>query len=289
MHISQACALFDNHCVQMFPERTSLTDDMVESWCAQRATESSNTCRVRSYAIANFVNYLRERGADVSVPAIPAKRRSTYMPHAFTDSELERFFRASDNMPMGKPNSLASRTRRIVAPVFFRLLYSSGIRTYETRMLSVEDVDLAQGVLCIRKSKGPNQHYVALHDTMTDLLRKYDHAIRVIYPKRVYFFPSSRGSFISKEWVAQTFRLIWSRANTSHAIAYEFRHNYAVENRRSQKKDLLNSVSLFLVGATGFEPAASWSRTKRATKLRYAPLSHICYFTMKLKCMQYCF
>lgn len=27
-----------------------------------------------------------------------------------------------------------------------------------------------------------------------------------------------------------------------------------------------------MVGAAGFEPAASWSRTKRATKLRYAPL-----------------
>jgi hypothetical protein len=28
---------------------------------------------------------------------------------------------------------------------------------------------------------------------------------------------------------------------------------------------------LCMVGATGFEPATSWSRTKRATKLRYAP------------------
>ena len=28
---------------------------------------------------------------------------------------------------------------------------------------------------------------------------------------------------------------------------------------------------LLLVGATGLEPAASWSRTRRATKLRYAP------------------
>ena len=28
------------------------------------------------------------------------------------------------------------------------------------------------------------------------------------------------------------------------------------------------------VGATGFEPAASWSRTKRATRLRYAPTRH---------------
>ncbi len=29
--------------------------------------------------------------------------------------------------------------------------------------------------------------------------------------------------------------------------------------------------SVFLVGATGFEPTTFWSRTKRATKLRYAP------------------
>ncbi len=27
----------------------------------------------------------------------------------------------------------------------------------------------------------------------------------------------------------------------------------------------------FMVGVTGFEPATFWSRTKRATKLRYTP------------------
>ena len=31
---------------------------------------------------------------------------------------------------------------------------------------------------------------------------------------------------------------------------------------------------LLLVGATGLEPAASWSRTRRATKLRHAPIDH---------------
>ncbi len=29
-----------------------------------------------------------------------------------------------------------------------------------------------------------------------------------------------------------------------------------------------------MVGVTGFEPTASWSRTKRATKLRYTPNSN---------------
>ncbi len=38
-----------------------------------------------------------------------------------------------------------------------------------------------------------------------------------------------------------------------------------------------------LVGETGVEPAASWSRTKRATRLRYSPivLNHTRFF---LKC-----
>ena len=38
---------------------------------------------------------------------------------------------------------------------------------------------------------------------------------------------------------------------------------------QSNKKARNNSW-LLVVGATGFEPAAFWSRTKRATKLRYA-------------------
>ena len=222
---------FDRHCADVYPDGSALTNNMVESWCAQRPSESAGTCRVRCFAVANFVNYLRVRGAtDALPPDIPANVRSVYIPHAFTDDELDRFFRASDDMPMGKPNSLASRTRKIVAPVFFRLLYSSGIRTFEARMLEVADVDLAEGVLGIRESKGPNQHFVALHDTMAELLRRYDRAIRILYPERVYFFPSPRGKHLSKEWVGGNFRMIWDSVNTSRAIAYDLRHNYATSN-----------------------------------------------------------
>ncbi len=42
---------------------------------------------------------------------------------------------------------------------------------------------------------------------------------------------------------------------------------------------LLNGI--YVVGAAGFEPAASWSRTKRAAKLRYAPMSFAwCHYTI---------
>ena len=41
-----------------------------------------------------------------------------------------------------------------------------------------------------------------------------------------------------------------------------------------KKKELIFS-SFFLVGVSGFEPEASWTRTKRDTKLRHTPLSQV--------------
>lgn len=54
----------------------------------------------------------------------------------------------------------------------------------------------------------------------------------------------------------------------------------------SNKKGLRNEVPfccIELVGATGLEPAASWSRTRRATKLRYAPEFTVSNYTHSIK------
>lgn len=222
--------LFDRYCTQSFPEAGTLTQEMVDGWCAQRATETNNSCRTRIYVISNFVRYLRDREmADVMGPNIPKMEPRTYVPHAFTEFELECFFKACDSLP-STPRTLVVLTRRIVVPVFFRLLYSSGIRTNEARMLHVSDVDLVQGVLNIRHSKGHSQHFIVLHDTMLGLLRRYNAAIQALHPRREYFFPASKGSSLTNGWVVYNFRKLWHKHNTAHATAYELRHNYAVEN-----------------------------------------------------------
>ena len=38
---------------------------------------------------------------------------------------------------------------------------------------------------------------------------------------------------------------------------------------------MVSSFSTKLVGVAGFEPTASWTRTKRATKLRYTPSENL--------------
>lgn len=37
----------------------------------------------------------------------------------------------------------------------------------------------------------------------------------------------------------------------------------------------------FLVGVAGLEPAASWSRTKHATKLRYTPTTQEIFYRIR--------
>ena len=222
--------LFDRYCKKQYPKVVLLSQEMVSGWCHKRDTETNNSCRSRICVVASFIRYLRKRKkTDVMEPDMPRKERRTYIPHSFTDVELENFFHACDSLSC-VPRTSEQRSRKITIPVFFRLLYSSGIRTNEARMLKVEDVDLCHGVMNIRYSKGHAQHYVVLHDSMLKVIKIYDAAIQKQYPHRAYFFPARRNAFHTRTWVQTNFRELWDKYNSSHATAYELRHHYAIKN-----------------------------------------------------------
>jgi len=226
----QNLLLFDRYLKKKYPKATSLSQEMVDGWCHKRDTETNNSCRSRISVVVSFIRYLRKRSkTDVAEPMIPRKERSTYIPHSFTDAELENFFRACDGLPC-VPRTAEQLCRKITVPVFFRLLYSSGIRTNEARMLKAQDVDLCHGTINIHCSKAHAQHYAVLHDSMHKLLTKYDAAIQKQYPGRTYFFPAKKDTFYKRYWVQNNFRKLWDKYNSSHATAYELRHHYAIEN-----------------------------------------------------------
>lgn len=223
--------VFDRYCKVNYPDAPELIQEMVDSWCAKRESETNNSCRSRIYVVHSFVKYLAERGlSSVQPPEIPRKERSIFIPYVFMEEEIRLFFQACDSLP-DIPRTANVRIRRITVPVFFRLLYSSGIRTTEARLLRTADVDMEQGVLNIRYSKGHDQHYIVLHDSMADLMRRYDSAIRKWFPDREYFFPAPGDKPHPHTWVEKNFRRVWSMVSTDrHATAYAFRHHYATSN-----------------------------------------------------------
>jgi len=221
---------FRRYCAEHYSDATELTQEMVDCWCAKRETETNNSRRARISVIGAFVEYLRERGlTEANGPVIPRKQNCRYIPHAFTIEELENFFRACDEID-APADALALIGKKLTVPVLFRLLYSTGIRTSEVRQLRVADVDLVHGVLTIRISKGNNQRFVVLHDSMLIIMRQYDSVMKAHCPAREYFFPSPLGGCYSANWLGNIFDEMWSKYNTSHATPYDLRHNYAVEN-----------------------------------------------------------
>ena len=222
--------LFDTYIARNYPDASILSQEMADAWCAKRDTEMNNSCRSRIYAVVSFIRYLRERGiTGIDVPNVPHKERRTYIPHAFTDSELKDFFHACDTLS-AYHGSLPNKLHKIIIPVFFRLLFSSGMRTTEARLLKRDDVGLDGGVINIRDSKGDDQHYVVMHDSMLELMRRYDAAADRLIPSRTYFFPSMYDGPHSRGWVVWNFNTLWGKTSNTTATAYEFRHNYAVHN-----------------------------------------------------------
>jgi len=226
----QNIKLFEKHCETNFPDSIELSQGMVDTWCAKRKTESNNSCCRRIYPVANFIRYLRKRGLiKINEPAFPRRTGEFYIPHSFTQQELNNFFVACDTIPP-TPNRKEHLALRMIVPVFFRLLYSSGLRTNEARLLRREDVNLADGVMSIRFSKGYAQHHVVLHDSMLSILQEYDIAIDKQYPQRTYFFPGRNDNHLSSSWLCGTFRRLWDKSNGGSPVPYDLRHNYATEN-----------------------------------------------------------
>ena len=224
--------LFDAHCAERFPGQGTLTQEMADSWCARRPTELAGSCRSRCYAVVSLVRFLRERGlTDARDPELPRDRDPPARPHAFTDAELSAFFAECDSWRPARnvPRARALRTKYTL-PVLYRLLWSSGIRTTEARLLRREGVDLAAGVLRIVEGKGRNERLVALHPSMADIMREYDAAVGAVVPGRAHFFPNGRDTPLTSQWVARYFRLLWARVSDERATPYMLRHAYAIEN-----------------------------------------------------------
>lgn len=223
---------FDRYCKANYPEASTLTQEMVDGWCGKRETEKICSCRSRTQVVVSCVKYLISRGlCMLEPPSLPRERsRRQYVPHHFTDEELDALFRRCDSHVAR--NTLASRLKKITMPVFFRLLFSTGMRPTEARLLRKGDVDLLHGVIDIRKSKGHNQHFVVLHDSMLELMCEYDERVsrEDMCPDREYFFPAADGGHHSRNWVSSNFKNLWDSSRYGNAVPYDLRHEYATRN-----------------------------------------------------------
>lgn len=222
---------FDLYCRERFPDELTVTREIGLGWATLRENEHQNGLLRRVTPVRQLAKFMNSIGVEAYIipPKIP-KKQIRYIPHIYTAPELTAFFRSIDNCQL----SPFSQTRYLVIPVFFRLLYCCGLRSSETRMLHITDVDLSQGTILIRESKGHKDRLVYLSDDLIQLCKTYDAKIRCCLPNREAFFPNSRGLFYNKSMVDRWFHEFWDNLELAKKCSgnpprvHDFRHTFAV-------------------------------------------------------------
>lgn len=224
---------FDRFCLANYPGICGITQEMIDSWCMQRDTENKTSFINRTLPARKLLEYLNQRNlADIKISEMPSLPPKNHIPHSFSADELDRFFCKCDEL-VKKAKTPVKKFYALQVAVIFRLLYSSGIRTTEVRLLRMIDVDLEHGVLNIRKTKNSIEHYVALHDSACQMLKDYNNVAVQFYPDRELFFPCKGDGPFSACTLGYEFRKVWDPVNTENAVPYDLRHNYAIQNINS--------------------------------------------------------
>lgn len=101
---------FDNYCADRFPDKDCLCNEMLD-WCRERPTEKGNSCRCRITVVVNFVKYANKRGwTEIMPPIIPSSCPCTYIPHAFSDNEIDSLFKGFDTHVVKASNIRSQKT-----------------------------------------------------------------------------------------------------------------------------------------------------------------------------------
>jgi integrase len=214
-YISEACNLkrFDTFTLQKYADANSLSKEIIMDWCTKRSYEKQENLCGRASIIRQFAIYLDDNG--ISAYIIPKnyfKSGEQYVPHIYTNEELMNFFKETDKCHYCYECPL----RHLIMPIFFRMIYTCGLRVSEARLIKVEDVDLTHGLLSIQHSKKDNSRLVPMANELTERCHKYFDQVHCNSDKERYFFPGMEERPMTLSNVYHNFRRFLWKAGISH-------------------------------------------------------------------------
>ncbi len=217
---------FDRYCAEYHPDAETLTKEIVFGWC--HAGKENGKSAYRANAIRNFGKYLVAIGKEAYIlPAEIFVSQKAEIPYLFTDTELERFFKATDCYPHRDNSPLLE----YIIPVIFRLQYACGLRPQEVRLLKRTDFDFRKNTLYISESKWCKDRCLPVSAEIMILCKKYDAIAQEIFPERIYFFPSRNGTLYTHGWLTAAFHKCWKLSgndgSSKPCVPYDLRHNFA--------------------------------------------------------------
>ncbi|MFT8313936.1 MAG: tyrosine-type recombinase/integrase [Clostridium sp.] len=259
---------FSTFTAKKYPEAKELTKEIVMDWCSKKSYEAqANQCS-RASILRQFAIYMDS--IDMNPYIIPKgyfQVEEHYIPYIYTVDELQRFFNETDKCHYVNECPY----RHLIMPVFFRMVYSCGLRSSEARLLKVEDVNLDTGVLTIQHSKKDNCRFVPMSDELTRCCRDYSNNVHMTSKRSDFFFPGLNNKPMTIVNVYHNFRRFLWKAGISHGgrgkgpRVHDFRHTFACHCLKQwvlQGKDLSVYLPVLktYMGHDSFEETAYYLR-----------------------------
>lgn len=207
-----------------------VTIDLALRWatlpeCAQPVWLALRLGMVRGFAL--YMHSVDPR-SEVPPPDLLAARYHRVPPHLYSEAEIAALMVAA--------RSFASPLRSITYECLIGLLAVTGLRVGEAMSLDRDDVDWAEGLLCVRQTKFGKTREVALHPSTVEALRSYAHRRDQLCtrPLTASFFVSLSGNRLSHSGVQPAFRVLLGRAGLDRAPEerrprlHDLRHTFAM-------------------------------------------------------------
>jgi integrase len=234
---------FDAFCRERYPTETVITQEIMTDWATKRPNESPATLQNRLTPVRELAKYIARLGLEAYImPKGLMPRVPRYIPYIYSNDELKRIFEQTDRCCYCYEVPL----RHLVMPVFFRLLYCTGMRLSEARLLKVGDVDLSNGVITVMNTKLDKHRQLPVSPEMLTRLEAYHRNVHNLAKPDDYFFPGFGDKPMTMGNVEKNLRKFLWQARISHGgrskgpCVHSFRHSFAVHCLRRWVLDCKN-------------------------------------------------
>lgn len=160
------CKLFalSSFLAERHPGMVCMTQDDIELFLSRTHGLKGSTRAGYESLIRQLGMYLRNCGHD-DIHILPkglSKSDNDFVPYVFSDNEIVRLLRATDNLDWYRYKVSTGLFYRVL----IRLLYSTGLRINEALGLQVSDVDLENRILAVHKSKRDTSRLVPYDESL---------------------------------------------------------------------------------------------------------------------------
>lgn len=259
---------FDTFTLDKYSSATTLTKEIVLEWSNKKPYEAQANQCIRVSIIRQFSIYLDSIGVKTYIlPKGYYPKETQYIPYIYSDDELKRFFSQTEKCHY----SSEFPYRHLIMPVFFRMIYTCGLRVSEARLLKVGDVNLDMGILTINHSKKDNSRLVPISESLLKRCIKYSKIVHLHAKAEEYYFPALGRKSMTIGNVYKNFRKFLWGAGISHGgrgygpRIHDFRHCFCVHCLKKwseQGKDLMVYLPILktYLGHNSFKETAYYLR-----------------------------